>query len=835
LNEKNKELKQQIEIEQSTLNYSLEKYDNDFKTTIRQGRVGDTKEATLIIKGNLKLVEDYLDSLYTTKGLKGKQKLAVSVFKDFYKVKKDLAYVIIKNVIALALKTPETPLLRFSKKLFDSFIMTTKVIQLKETDPNYYSYIENRYKDSKSIMDSNKIKASKDYRIEALEKEEVANYVGILLMDIITKSGCDLIEVFRAEGNALMVKPSSNVISILLMSKNYFLTNNIIYKPMVYPPKDWMELKDTGGYYSYPKVTKFIKAHDKDFDYICYRIQPDLSRLLGVVNKLQKVPFRINKRVLEVINYISDKNLVDPSSTETNPILYGDIPYGDVLNSYDLHPKERFGLLDSNGMFKDKQDYIRWKKVFEDQELRNKRIQSKRLSFSMALQLANIYKEYDRFYYTYQLDFRGRLYPLQQHLNPQGNCVIKSMLEFADGEPLTDEGVYWLKIHGANCYGYDKLSYEDRIRRIDEKEEEIKKIAEDPYTFLKRWNEAKEPLLYLSFCFSYADYLADPTSICVNPVALDATCSGIQIYSGLLKDKKGAMAVNVINGDQDKPNDIYKDVADQVELDLANEEFDKTIDYTTKDKVSHSTSTLIEANSLKGRVTRKLTKRNVMTQPYSVTRLGMVNQLKELLTEYEDNNDIFWKGDKWVVATLLANMNHKAISKVVKGAIIGQSLIKEVLREHLKDHDRALWFTPFFRFPVLQNIKKSKRKRLNSPFGSLVLYSRTKEVHYRKMINGIAPNYIHSLDETLLFRTVELCQEQDKNDFMLIHDSFGMKPNDIPTMNVAVRQAYYELFSSNPLEDWCNQLSPDIIHKIKEGMINDLDLEEVKDSRYIFS
>ena len=281
--------------------------------------------------------------------------------------------------------------------------------------------------------------------------------------------------------------------------------------------------------------------------------------------------------------------------------------------------------------------------------------------------------------------------------------------------------------------------------------------------------------------------------------------------------------------------DIYKEVAEQVEIDIVDEKFPKIINYKTKDKQEHSISTLVEVNSLKGKVTRKLTKRNVMTQPYSVTYAGMVQQLKDLLTEYEDNSNVFWRGEKWVVATILAQLNANAIAKVVKGATKGQQVIKAVLSKFLETKKTAIWTTPIFDFPVVQRIRVEKRTRYKSPFGNLVLYNPTHEVHYQKMLNGIAPNFIHSLDATLLYRTVEMCQEKGRTDFMLIHDSFGMKPNDIPTMNLAVREAYKELFELNPLEDWAEQICPEMLEDVKDAMIGDLDLEEVIDAPYIFS
>lgn len=103
------------------------------------------------------------------------------------------------------------------------------------------------------------------------------------------------------------------------------------------------------------------------------------------------------------------------------------------------------------------------------------------------------------------------------------------------------------------------------------------------------------------------------------------------------------------------------------------------------------------------------------------------------------------------------------------------------------------------------------------------------------MLNGIAPNYIHSLDATLLYRTVERCVDRGIKSFWLIHDSYGVLPNDIPILNEEVREAYIEIFEDNPLADWVAQILPDRMDVLDKVMVDDLDISKVRNSRYFFS
>lgn len=62
-------------------------------------------------------------------------------------------------------------------------------------------------------------------------------------------------------------------------------------------------------------------------------------------------------------------------------------------------------------------------------------------------------KNTERFYYPYNMDFRGRVYPIPAHLNHIGSDMGRGLLVFADGKPLGARGFYWLQVHLANLSG----------------------------------------------------------------------------------------------------------------------------------------------------------------------------------------------------------------------------------------------------------------------------------------------------------------------------------------------------------------------------------------------
>jgi len=830
-----KQLVKQMKLEQEAWNTSLKKYEDYLSRMIENGTLGDSKEAILIIKVTVDTLSKHIKEFFELP-LRGNNKKCQLFLKEVFERPDDVAYVLIKTLLSVLIREDLT-VLNASKHIIKQFNVYYNVKELKNRSPKLFAYIEYNYKSKgDNEVKKRKRRVARNVIGEGLDGV-LSKFLGSICIDLVDKSGCNLIKVYKERDSTIKVGLSDDTKALFLRSRYFFESMLSSFLPLIYPPKDWTEIAGGGGYYTHKQLS-FIKTRAKrDLYSIKRNLDRDrvtLDRLFKVVNNIQKTPYRINTKILNVVNTIIKYNLIDPKSKPTNPILYGEIPFMEQMNAYELIKKSDYGELEEDGRFVKLEDKKRWLRALGEQEDRIKKIESRKLVYKMALDIANKFKEEDKIYFSYTLDFRGRLYPVQPILNPQASDNIKALLEFSEGEALTDEGVYWLKIHGANCYGYDKLIYEERINEIDRKTDEILDISADPIANIDLWASADSPLLYLAFCMSYGEYLRNPKAKIRATVQLDATCSGIQIYSGLLKDREGALAVNVIsNGD--RVNDIYKDVADKVEEYLATGRFPKKFVYTTKDNEQHTTPTLVEALSLRGKVTRKLTKRNVMTQPYSVTQMGMFNQVYELLNEYEDNNEIFWQGEKWIIAKLLATLNDEAIGEIVKGAKRGQVFIKEVIKEYLKENDDVFWYSPIFNFPVLQRIKRETKQRLRTPLGHLVLYHTTNETHYTKMLNGIAPNYIHSLDSTLLYRTVERCLERGVKSFWLIHDSYGVKPNDVPILNEEVREAYIEIFEDEPLRDWVAQILPRGVDIVDKVMINDLNLKEVRESKYIFS
>ena len=834
-------IEKQYQIEKDAHDYSYARFQNELHKRIKSNSGHELPEGMLLIRLSIELIGAKLDDYFNAplKGIANRERLLIYEWKDNTK---GLALLLLNAIISSCSKDPYTTLISMSKNIMFALKQHHLMLKLKQEQPLLHSYIEREYKvRGKGYIRSRKIKLAK---MKTAFSEEIMSStslrVGTTLIDLVVKSGANLINLVKLtekKKTVYVIAYTSEAQDLVIKNRTTSFFDFQKYPIFVAPPKPWTEFKGSMGYYNNTIYEGYlIKSKGKNKKLLKqYFLNKEIKRYSDICNKIQETKWRINTNVLDVMNHIVDNNIVEPKSTRDNPYLIGGLPYcrhqavEDYVNVYDygeVHEEGRY-----KGMPKDMKQYKEWYKACEIQKEKILVNRSKAIMLFLALKDAIKYRDEPNIYFSYQADFRGRLYPIQQHLNPQLKGNIKCLLEFSEGVPIeNEEQEAWFMVHGANCYGFDKLSYEERIDKICSYDKEIREVVANPIksTF---WTEADEPFLFLAWCYEYVSYKDNPTDFLSHiPIALDATCSGIQIYSGLLLDREGALAVNVIGQER---QDIYQKVADKVNHYLKIGDYPTSITFKKADDSEHELSTIVEAESLVGKINRTLTKRNTMTQPYSVTKYGMYQQLIEVLDELEQENNVIWKGDKWVVARLLTGLNDRAIVETVKGARVGQEYLKEVTKEITKNGEYIFYTTPILEFPVLQKIHKSKINRVSTQFGSLSLRSELSSLDTIKMVNGIAPNYIHSLDATLMFLTVEKMKQC--NSFHLIHDSFGVPINQIELLNESVRESYVELFKTLPLLRFIKQVAPHRQEEVQNIMLNTLDIEEVYDSLYIFS
>lgn len=835
----------QKRLEDEAYNVSVIKAKNIFNKSTSDGRGSETNEGIILIKKTIPEVALKINEYLTSKNLRGTSFATREPIMDYLGNEETLAYMVLASIMNNTLAsvngkypTYHVPILVVARTVMGYIKQEYKLETFKGEAPRLDRYIDEKYKKLSVRRRTNKKMMLGKKKLELSDPDNTQGLtLGVNLIDCVIKSGAGLVQTVtirtkgRKKRTLLKLTDGAQAIIDNMRDLSPFFTYS--YPIFVVKPKEWTEFSGTGGYYQDYLDIDLVKMHN---DRVNRRMvkgyfdnHPNFAkRYFNIVNAVQRVPWQVNTKVLRVLEEVYDKHLVD---FQTDYHLIGGLPSDDLPNPYDIIEPVKY----------DKDNYEPYAKYREElMNLEDKfdTLKSKGLVVKLAMSTARKYENFDNIYFSYQVDFRGRLYPIQPHLNPQGAKVVKSLLMFAEGKPLdSPEAIKWFKVHGANLFGYDKELYSERMRLMEEMSEEIKDIANDPLGNLK-WTEADEPYLFLAWCFEYADWVTNPSGfLSFLPIALDATCSGIQIYSGLMKDNRGAEAVNVVNHNNNQViADIYGDVATCVNKYLELGDYESEINYSTSDGVQRSVSTSSLAQSMVGKIDRKITKRNVMTFPYNVSTFGMKDQLMtDILDDYENTDKQFWTGEKWIAATFLSRLNYRGIGEVVEGAVVCRDFLKDLTKEVIEKGSHIFYRTPIFGFPVVHRVVKYNTTRVTTSLAKLTIRTPTTQLDARKMVNGIAPNYIHSLDAVLMFRTVERLLARGVSAFALIHDSYGVHASDTQKLAEEVRESYIELFEDEPLYNFVEQAAPFRALEAKEIVIGDLNLDEVRYSDYVFS
>ena len=540
--------------------------------------------------------------------------------------------------------------------------------------------------------------------------------------------------------------------------------------PMLVPPQDWSE--DTaGGYYT----NEVMHMHDM------VRRGSDLIQgeaIYQFLNKIQKTAFTLNKFVVDVAERLEEKGRTVGKF----------IPVTDVE---ELPNKP----LDIDTNEESKREYKRKRR---DVENRNRIHTQKCVRTRMTMECVRRFMVHDKFYLPWSYDYRGRVYPISALLTPQDTDFGKSLLRFYQESFVDETAVDWLKFHVATQYGLDKEPIANRIKWTEEHHNLIEQIVKDPIDNLHEWEVADEPWQFLAACEEYYACVIDCSRHYTGlPIAVDATCSGLQILAGLARDASTAKLVNVLPSD--KPQDAYKVIAE-----------------ASKPNIPECLHDVWD---------RKCTKRTVMTVPYNAKPFSNRGYIRDALAEknVEVHKDVLTK----VVSAV-----RQAMDEVVPGPMAVMKWIESTVAELIKQGAQEITWTTPSGFTVTQRLMKPETE-----FVDLKLLGRVKritiavgdsdEVDLLHHKNATAPNLIHSLDASLL----HLSALRFDAPLALIHDSVLCRSSDMSILSAIVRETYMHLFAEH---DYLNEWAEQVGATTKPPIIGDLEPSSVIESTYFF-
>ena len=571
--------------------------------------------------------------------------------------------------------------------------------------------------------------------------------------------------------------------------------------PTVETPEPWTNVW-TGGYPDDERLPSLSFIKSTNMDYL--RSIGTLKEPMEAVNIIQQTPWEINAKVKSVMEWAWDNN----------------VTIGDIPNRKD----EEFPPVPKD--FKtNKEANTNWRRAAAKIYDLNLSTKSRRLLTAKVLHLANKF-EGNRFFFPSNVDWRGRVYNIPAFLNVQNADPSRGLLQFYREERVKKkEDAEWLAIHGANTYGFDKVTLEERVEWAYSYAEEAQQIADDPQGVLS-WKDADKPWQHLAWCFEWAEFMRNGVVKTKLPCAQDATNNGLQLLSCLTHCEETAYATNA--APTPFPQDIYAVIASHV------------VDKLNKDA---ATGNLVARKWIDFGVDRKATKRPTMVYPYGGTfyscRAYVDEWYQDRLRKNQEENP-FSEQERYKVTGYLAKYVWEAIHEVFDRPTKCMKYLQEVAKVLTRAGKDVEWVTPTG-FPVLQHYTKQISKSVSTQIAGEATWvnfrDSTDELSLARAKQGISPNFVHSIDASILTRTVIDANARGIWDFCCIHDSFGTHSNKSQDLADAIRKSASDIFSVDLLGELDNSLR----HSNPELEFPELpeygtfDPTTVKHSRYLFS
>jgi DNA-directed RNA polymerase len=576
------------------------------------------------------------------------------------------------------------------------------------------------------------------------------------------------------------------------------------------------------------------------------RFSPHVNKKwVRAINKLQSVPWRINTRVLDVLN-----------SLPNDPV--------------------------------------------EDNEEREKRRKSKQVEKDFIKEKSNRLRDKAAFYQMIDTDYRGRLYYSETIMNFQGSDYARGVMEFAIGKPMTPAGNYWLAVHtacsrnqsykvneipdwceedyasylkreGLDTISVDKMTLDDRAAWTSHHIDEILERGEN----LDILHDAEKPLSYLACCIEWYDMNKaieeGREHMSHLPIPIDGSNNGWQHLGAISKDTQTGELVGLI------PVEIQKDFYVQTAKKLA--------EITDNEDLSQLLSDMPMKHIRKG-----ISKRGSMTRAYSAGAKKIGENMwsdcrsEDFDTIYGITEDDCLKLAGFLVKAIkdvcpgpletmeylqrLAEFEIGKYSKTLDGKIADVEFRKlrrerkaifqrkddsdewlEELNENSKQleafstertygqgHLYLQWTTPSG-FPVRSEAYMMTplriRAMLDKKQRTFVARVPTEIPNLQKHMTSVSPNFIHSMDASHMAEVI--CAWD--GDFGAVHDSFSTHACDVEDLLAVTKQKFINMYN---VPNFYNKIEEQLItdrtgFEVEQPYLGELNIQEIDDSDYFFA
>lgn len=402
-------------------------------------------------------------------------------------------------------------------------------------------------------------------------------------------------------------------------------------------------------------------------------------------------------------------------------------------------------------------------------------------------------------WFSYCLDFRGRVFTAHRHATHQGPDAEKAAVQFGQGERCSIEGFEWLLRAAAGHWG-ERSGWAERLRWGRDRLPEMVAAAQDPLDRLDLWRGAKDPWQFLQCCRAVAQQLEDPAAPCRAPVRFDQTCSGLGIAAALVRDRRLALATNICGAER---GDIYSEVAEglthRLRLDLSN---------------GLAGEQRLAEFWLQFGVTRALVKGPTMTTIYGAEYLGITEQLIAALEERDGGLLVGqWQRGYVTPAAYLSRKLAVLLGAELSSCIAIRTWLSRVCRAVLRRERPLRWAGPSG-FPIELAQRYDPRRKVATltrgkrRWRALGDADAGEGLSARETNRSITANLIHSFDAAFLHQLVSACSEHGVQ-VLTNHDCFATTPASAGWLHQRLHQQLQTIYATDWLAEVTAQIQRD--------------------------
>jgi DNA-directed RNA polymerase len=823
--------RRELLLEESMRDQGVRRFNARIREAREQGREASTPHGTRLVDGAIEAVADNIRAFLNEAGAKGRGPLAGAVPILSRVDPRTAAFLTLRVIIDSIMDSPLLGSLaaRVGRRLADEVRFGELMASL---DPTRKASIQGRAVKATSWRHIRNMAVH--FHNVWTEQGSADEYRDFTFAEVIRAGTRAIQAVIEATGyvevswqktgnkTARVIAPTADLTAWIndFNARSEVLTP--VNLPTLIPPKPWSSPR-SGGYH-FPEIVGqhgFVKTRHKQHRELVADMFYHMPAAVDAVNAIQSTPWRINRRVLDVALAIWR----DGIAVSGIP-LNASVPLPPKPHDIDQNPEAR----------------RRYKRdAFKVHDF-NARALAGRLQVAKTISIAEAFADEPRMYFPHCVDFRGRAYPIPSALTPQGPDVARGLLEFADGKPIeTAEAARWLHVHTANCYGMDKLPLRERSEWVFDNRPMIEAIAADPHRNLE-WAKADSPFQFLAACFALSEYWNEPYSVCHIPIAMDATCSGIQHFSAMALDQIGGRAVNLVP--TGKREDIYSEVLDEFLAIL------RALAHQGQDEAawhSHEGFTVAVSWAAEWWLSldpdRSLTKRPVMVLPYGGKFRSTMEYVYSWLLAERVENMPWPTADNFKAAHFGAKVLWAAMDAKIDGARRVMTFCHACAKALDDQDDPVVWVTPTG-FPVMMAYYDQRFAHVTTALGNervrIYMPVDAQKKDRMRTHNAIAPNFVHSMDAAHLALTTVAAREAGIRHFAMIHDSFGVHAADADKLSHILRKTFAEMYADDILErfrlDLMDQATTEGLKKFPPPFSRGrLDINQVCDSPYFFS